>query len=352
MPERFQVARANFGDGTQPLVSPYEPNAPDIIKPGDDFTVRLTTISKSVLDQFGSRMKRGQHGNDHFVVMSHFGIGSNGGNMPSNTINLVQQVNQVDQNILSFWGENVRWIEDYRDKGSDGNAGKIFLGTSAYCQSIGRSPLDAIEQSLNEAFDVAGRLSPALAPFTTVASQALEGITNIVKKLTEHPGEIVKSQITLYPQTAGSLPAGDAYLQRGSYVLFFGETEIDNLRLTRQGLVEADNGFTGTIPPYIVANIVDGLFDGPDSEDLNKAVGLDIREKYEQRFGLPTDPNQTGLGSIIAEELSKIGESYRVYKKLLRYNELKGKSDITETEQKRLDSIKEELVKLLGNVNL
>jgi hypothetical protein len=352
MLEKFQVARANSGDGTQPLVSPYVPNDPDIIKPSDDFTVQLTTISKSVLDQYGSRMKRGEYGNDYFVIMSHFGIGSNGGNMPSNTINLVQRVNEVDKNILSFWGERVRWIEDYRNKGSDGNAGRIYLGTSAFCQSIGKSSLFAIQNSLDEAFAVAGRLSPALAPFTTAASQALDGITNIVKKLTEHSGEIIKSQITLYPQTTGSLPAGNAYLQRGSYVLFFEETEIDNLHLTKQGLVVAGNGFTGTIPPYIIANIADGLIDAPDSEALNKAVGLDIREKYERRFALPTDPNQTGLGSILAEELCKIGESYRVYKKLLRYNELKGKSDITETEQKRLESIKEELVKLLGNVNL
>lgn len=349
MSEKFQVARANVGSGAQPLVSPYVPNDPDIIKPSDDFTVQLTTISKSVLDRYGSKMQRGKWGNDYFVVMSHFGIGGNSGNMPSKIVNYVEREEQVNADILSFWGENIRWVEDYRDKGSDGNAGRIYLGTSAFCQGIGQSPIDAIKTSFGEVCDLVGRFAPALVPYTAVASQALDGIINIVKKFVENPNEVVKSQITLFPKTAGRLPAGNAYLQRGSYVLFFEETEIKNLHLTEQGRVEPSNGFTGDIPPYIVANIEDGLIDAPDSEALNKAVGLDIMEKYEQRFSLPTDPQQAMLGTSIIDGLSKIGESYRVYIKLLRYNELKGKSNRTEAEQKRLDSIKEELVKLLPN---
>ncbi len=352
MAEKFQVARANSGSETQPLVSPYIPNDPDIIKPSDDFTVQLTTISKSVLDRYGEKMQRGRWGNDYFIVMSHFGIGRNSGNMPSKTVNYVEREEQINGDILSFWGENIRWVEDYRDKGSDGNAGRIYLGTSAFCQGIGQSSLDAVKTSFDQVCDLVGRFSPALVPYTTVASQALDGVISIVKKLAENPNEVVKSQITLFPKTAGSLPAGNAYLQRGSYILFFEETEIENLHLTKQGRVEPSNGFTGNIPPYIVANLVDGLISAPESEALNRAVGLDIMEKYEQRFSLPTDPQQARLGTSIIEGISKVGESYRIYTKLIRYNELKGKSDKTETEQNRLDSIKEELGKLLPNVSL
>ena len=43
-------------DETVQLGSPYLPDASHLIRPSDDFTVRLTTILKSILDHYGERM--------------------------------------------------------------------------------------------------------------------------------------------------------------------------------------------------------------------------------------------------------------------------------------------------------
>ncbi len=339
-----QIARTNYGNqSSQPLRSPYEAHGPDLIQPGDDFTVQATTISQSILEVYGQKMKKQQFGNDYFILMSHFGIGSNQGELPSNTINLVEPCAQIRANILSFWGENIRWIQDYRDRGRDGNAGRVYIGTSAFCQGIGPTPLEAIRKTFQEVTSLVGRFSPALAPYVSVANQALDGVVRIADKLKRNPGEIVTSRITLYPETMGTLPAGNAYLQRGSYVLFFDETPIDHLFLTPSGEVVANNQFEGTIPPYVVVNIVDGLIDAPDSEALDKSVALDLIEKYDSRFGLPRHASDTGSGTSLNEGLATIGKSYRVLAMLHRFAELNGKPDPLASEQARISKLRQEL---------
>jgi hypothetical protein len=116
--------------------------------------------------------KGGRWHNDHFVLMSHFGIGSNQGEMPSTAINFVEACDRIEDTILSFWGENIRWIEDYRDVGSNGNAGRVYIGTSAFCQNLGPSPLQSIRDTFTEVAHLVGRFAPALAPYASTASKA------------------------------------------------------------------------------------------------------------------------------------------------------------------------------------
>lgn len=348
--ESFQIARVNTGDDSQTLLSPYQMNEADIIKAGETFTLRLTTISKSVVDHYGEKMFRGRYGNEYFVVMSHFGIGSNNQQGPSSTINFIESQKNIRGDVLSFWGENIRWIEDYRDSGQDGNAGRIFLRISAMFQTLGNSPLEEVRQGLINASDMVGRFSPALVPYSSVARLAIEGVSKIVGKLKAHPEQIVESTITLYPcSESQKLARGDAYLQRGSYIFFFEETPIKGLSLTESGRVIADETFKGNIPPYAVVNIVDGLYDSPSSALLDKAVALDILEKYDKNFGVLSGGASESSGSAFNEGLTKIGESYRMLAKIRRFNELQAKMILSEPEQSRLATLREELKSILSS---
>ena len=91
------------GESTR-LGSPYVRNDSHLILPSQDFTIRLTTISKSLLDDYGRIMKRGEYDNDYFCVLSHFGIGRNGEDKPSTSVNFVTREDSVRSNILIAWG--------------------------------------------------------------------------------------------------------------------------------------------------------------------------------------------------------------------------------------------------------
>lgn len=348
------IARANIGTGTQPLLSPYVPSDSALIRPSEDFTVRITTISKSVLDEYRDKMKAGQFGNNYFCLLSHFGIGSNGGNtMPSRSINLVELIDNVNDNILDLWGRNIRWIRDYKDKGADGESGSIYIGTSAFCQGIGPSPLQQIYDAFTQVSSVVGRFDPALVPYTTAANLALKGIIQIVNKLTDNPDEVVNARITLFPSTLGHpLPPGDAYLQRGSYVFFFENTSLENLHITDTGEVVASQGTNAIIPPYVVINIVDGIDAAPSSEALNRAVANDILNKYDKRFSLPTDLNSSSTFSSFAEGLQKIGDSYYFLSQIKRFEELRKKTNKTDTEIDRMNTIKSEIESMFPSLKI
>ncbi len=340
---------------TNPLGSPYEASPKDLILPGEDFTVRITTISKSILDDYGEYMQRGgRWHNDHFVLMSHFGIGSNQGEMPSTAINYVEACDRIDNNILSFWGENIRWIEDYRDVGSNGNAGRVYIGTSAFCQNLGSSPLQSIRRTFTEVTSLVGRFAPALAPYASAATTVLRGVVNLADKLRRHPGEVKTSQLSLYPATQGSLPPGDAYLQRGSYVFFFEDVDTSELFLTPSGEVVARQGFHGRIPPYVVINIVPDLVDAPASEMLDRSVALDLLEKYDSRFGLPRHGEQedAGSGSSLKEGLQTIGKAYRLQSKLQRLTDLRHRRSLLPSETVRIQRLVQELQKAFPTLTL
>lgn len=338
------IARVNNEEaGTAPLMSPYIVHEPSLIHPSEDFTVRLTTISKSVLTKYSNIMKAGKKGNQYFCLMSHFGIGSNGNMMPSDSINFVEDINQINSNILSMWGENIRFIRDYRDVGSDGMAGRVYIGTSAFCQSIGQTPLDILQQAYTQVSSLVGRFAPELAPFTTAGNLALGGIINIVDKLSHNPSEVIKSQISLYPVSQGALPHGDAYLQRGSYAFFFENTDINKFVMTASGEIVPSQINGEEPPPYVVINIAQGLVDAPSSEALTKAVGLDIFEKYNHQFGLPEKPSKAAEGTVLLDGLQKVGESYYLFSRLRRYEELRKKNNRSVQENERMNALQLEI---------
>lgn len=340
---------------TNPLSSPYEASPADLILPGEDFTVRITTISKSILDDYGDVMQRGgRWHNDHFVLMSHFGIGSNQSEMPSTAINYVEACDQIGDNILSFWGENIRWIEDYRDGGSSSNAGRVYIGTSAFCQNLGPSPLQSIRNTFTEVAKLVGRFAPALAPYASTASSVLGGVVNLADKLRRNPGEVKTSQLSLYPATQGSLPPGDAYLQRGSYVFFFENVDTSDLFLTPSGEVVARQGFSGRIPPYVVINIVGDLVDAPATELLDRSVALDLLEKYDTRFGLPRHGGQEDMGSgtALQEGLQTIGKAYRLQAKLQRLTDLRDRPSLLPSEAARIQRLVQELQSAFPSLTL
>jgi hypothetical protein len=338
-----------------PLGSPYVSNDSHLIMPSQDFTVRLTTISKSVLDEYGARMLRGQYGNDYFCTLSHFGIGGNEGNKPSTSINYVAKENSVNSDILSFWGENIRFIKDYRDKGTDGNAGRVYLGTSCLCQGIGTSNIDSIREAYNQITALIGRFAPWITPYTTVGGLAIDGISNILRKLVNLKSECVESELSLYPGSIGApLPSGDAYLQRGSYVFFFEDLanpEIADLFLERSGQVVKKAGSSTRIPPYLVINIVDGIIDAP-SEIFSRAVAVDILEKYQSRYSLESTANGPQM-NIFAEGLKKIGESYYYTSRINRYTELLSKGGNRSPEEaERMNEIKAEIETTFPKIQL
>jgi hypothetical protein len=68
---------------SQPLKRPYDKHPAALVEPDQDFAVRLTLISKSILDKYGDRIFLGQYGNDYFALLTHFGTGCNGDGKPS-----------------------------------------------------------------------------------------------------------------------------------------------------------------------------------------------------------------------------------------------------------------------------
>jgi len=163
---------------SQPLKSPYDKHPAALVEPGQDFTVRLTTISKSILDKYGNRMFRGQYDNDYFALLTHFGIGHNGDGKPSTSINHVAKENSVSKDILSLWAENIRFIKDYRAIGTDGDAGKVYIGTTAMCQSLGKSSVVNVLEAFKQVVDIVGRIVPWPTSYTTVGKVAATAISS------------------------------------------------------------------------------------------------------------------------------------------------------------------------------
>jgi hypothetical protein len=292
-------------------------------------------------------MLRGKFGNHFFSVMSHFGIGSGGENKASNSINHVVKESQVRSDILSFWGENIRFIKDYRDLGTNGNAGKVYIGTSCFCQGLGKSSLDSIHDAHQQISSTIGRFAPWLTPYTTVGSAAIDGVIMILKKLIDNRSECLESNLSLFPGSlAAPLPRGDAYLQRGSYIFFFDDlvplNDVTNFFLTQEGTVVKRANDPDPIPPYVVINIVDGIQDAP-SEVFSKAVAVDILEKYQARYGL--NPSNAGSSMpLLLEGLQKIGDSYYYMTRIDRYKELVAKGNRrSEQETARMNDIKAEI---------
>jgi len=353
-----KVGWAPIGSSDQAvqLQSPYIANDAHLIRPSQDFTIRYTTISHSILEDFGDLMKRGRFGNDYFCVLSNFGIGSGAENKSSIAVNHVVREDEVRSDILDLWGINIKYIKDYRDLGTAGNAGRVYIGTSCFCQTLGKSDIQNLREAHGQVSAIIGRFAPWLTPYTRVGSLAFDGVLSILQKIINHKSECVESNLSLFPGSlAVPLPRGDAYLQLGSYVFFFDDllpiNEVQDFYLTREGLVVRRANNPGKIPPYVVINIIDGIQDAPE-EVLSKALAVDILEKYQARYGLDPKNNSSSM-PLLLEGLQKIGDSYYYINRIDRYRELLAKGNKrSEKETARMNDIKKEIEEKFPQIKL
>ena len=155
--------------------------------------------------------------------------------------------------------------------------------------------------------------------------------------------ELKQVTFNLYPASLDRSPAsGDAPLQTGSYVLFFEETDIDNLRLEDDGTVSSSTN--EEITPYIVVNIKRGVTLAP--EQIEASLANEVLENFAQSYGYPL-PEKAPSGKYF-EALKEVGHSIRLAKYSARYFELKAKEEpLTPAESKRLDKLRDDLKEAL-----
>jgi hypothetical protein len=345
----YQVARVPIGQIN--LVSPYEldQNKDVIIHPAEDFTVSITTISEQLYNKYKGNYKAGKHHNDYFILLSQTGLGNE--NKPNLRLHYVEEINSINKDILDLWAENVRTVEDYRDqKASEGGyAGRLYLSFHSFCQDLGGSNLNDIQNVADELINLTGLVAPTLVPYTSVASIALQGISNIIEKFVKanFKSERKSSGINLYPYTDNFLPAGDAYLQTGSYIFFFEPTEIAHLQLDISGVVDSSNN--QPVNPYIVVNITKGITLAPDKLDIN--VAQEILEKYQHDYGYPLPKDRQNNDYV--DGLKQLGESYRWIKKVERYYQLKKKGDNRTSEEiSKMNQLQQEIEAKFPNLEL
>lgn len=327
------VARVPISGGG-PLISPHEQDDGAIIHPAEDFTVSITTISGQLYTKYKRHYLAGEHNNNYFVLLSKVGLGNI--EQPIAKVHFLEHIDRIDANIRDIWAENVETVEDYQ---AGGKAERLYLSFVSFCQNLGNSPLEDIRNSLQEISRLTGSIFPALAPYTALGGGVVEGINNILKKIIEPRlrGEIKDVTFNLYPASLDSAPAnGDAPLQTGSYVLFFEDTDIDNLRLEKDGTVSSSTN--EEISPYIVVNIKRGVILSPEQIEANLAN--EVLENFQEDYGYPLP--EKALSGKYFEALKEVGKSIRLAKYSARYFELKAKEEpLTSAESQRLKNLRD-----------
>jgi len=97
----------------------------------------------------------------------------------------------------------------------------------------------------------------------------------------------------------------------GSYILFFEDVYHENLEFNLDNIVVDTSARVENIPPYLVIDILGGLLalpSAPSEKQLSASQGLDILEKYDSKFHIPTKDQPSETEKLI-EDLIKIGES-------------------------------------------
>ena len=341
---KHNVARVpipiNASRGSGSLISPYDQDDSAIIHPAEDFTVSITTISEQLYTKYKGDYKAGEFDNDYFVLLSQVGLGKK--SKPIAKVHCLEHIDRIEANIRDIWAENVQTVEDYQ---AGGKAKRLYLSFLSFCQDLGDSPLEKVISSLREIFDRTGSTVPALAPFTASGDVVVRGINNILKKIIEPRLRSELKQVTfnLYPASLDSPQArGDAPLQTGSYVLFFEDTDIDNLKLEDDGTVSSSTN--EEISPYIVVNIKRGVTLAPEQIEANLAN--EILENFDQSYGYPLP--EKAPSSKYFEALKEVGHSIRLAKYSARYFELKAKENmLTPAESDRLEKLRNDLKEAL-----
>lgn len=354
---KVKYAYAPPATGARPLeLVNSTPDNSHTIKSGDQFTILLKTISNNLYSTYSEKMKSGY--NNRMIVLSESGIGAPAFNAPSQIIHSVEEYDYYSDNVTSLWSPGIKWVPDYR-AGAEGvssteNTGRVYLRGSAFCQKFGPDTVDDFKTALAKVLNLVGRTTPTLVPYILPTQAALDGLFLIINKLREprFSQQIIRTpELALWPAGTGG-GAGFAPLRLGSYVLFFGEASIENLVLDGDNIVRPSQDHQ-EVPPNLVITIVEGLLplpSAPSESQLSKAQGIDILEKYNSNFRVPSKSTISDA-SIMLDGISSIGESAYQISLIKRFMYLKALgNNRLESQERRYAELKTRLVGLFPSV--
>lgn len=320
------VARAPINGGQ--LVSPYIKDESAVINPAEDITVSITTVSQQLYTKYAEHYKAGEYDNDYFILLSTIGIGNQ--DEPTLKVHEIQHIDTIDRDITDLWADTVLAIEDF---GKDDSTKRIYLSFHTFCQNLGGSSFDKLKNSFSKIIGLTGSIFPGLAPWTSIGRVVVDGVNNILHKLINIKGETKSVTFSFYPFDSDA--TGDAPLQTGSFVMFFEETEIDNLRLENNGIVYSTTG--KDVNPYIVVNVKNKLVLSP--EQLKTSAAVEILDKYNSGYGYPL-PKEREPALKYLDALLEFGNSYKLAQYTDRYFQLKRKgAQRTDAENKRFNKL-------------
>lgn len=354
------VARVAFDKTQVPadksdLLDPFLPDEESLIKLGDDFTISINTVSKSVLDNYRDFYQAGKHQNNYFILLSEFSLGNQENAVKLHLVEPISSFRGTGA-IEDVWARNVEVVENYG--GEKGETPILNLSFSAFCQSIGKTPEDKLKESIKNIVSRVGSMIPVLAPFTTVGTVVVEGISNILNKPKNHPAEVLKESCVLFfddPSNLGDRVTGEKPLQTGQYVIFFDESnkgEVDFKDLKMQ----TDGSIANTDRAYIVITLKRGIELAPGSiEPGNLRAVLGTREaaKVMENFNVQDNFVGASLGNKkLLDEIERLGSYVATVKSVKKYLELKTKTERTPEDEKKLAELKvskelSELISLL-----
>lgn len=329
------------------LLDPYELEQDALIHPAEDFTISIKTISRELYTNYQNDYNAGRWDNDYFVLVSQLGIGDS--EMPSIKVNYLDNINNIqnmDHAIQHLEAENIVVVEDYQKdaKNLQGlERQRIFLSFNSFCQGLGQSSFQDVTGALKSIVADVGAAFPSLIPFTSISSVVLDGINNILKKFldVQFASEVKKEAFTLFPyEQTDELVIGEAPLQTGSYVFFFGgPVELDNLQIGANAIVTSTVG--QPVTPYIVVNIKKGITLAPQQIDANLAT--EVLESYKRLSQFPL--NDSKLTTEYSSALKELGSTLRLATSIERYYELKNRdaTTLSEAEKKRIDILSQYL---------
>ena len=325
---KMYVARAPIKGGD--LVSPYIEDKLALIKPAEDITVSITTISQQLYTKYAEHYRAGEYDNDYFVLLSTIGIGNP--DAPTVKVHEIEHIDAIDHDIQNLWADTVLSIEDF---GKDETTRKIYLSFHSFCQNLGGSNFDKLKNAFSSILSLTGSIFPSIAPWTSIGSVVVDGVNNILHKFINIKKEVKSATFCFYPFDSGAV--GDAPLQTGSFVLFFEETDIENLYLRDDGVVCSTTG--EDVNPYIVVNVKNKLILSPDQ--LKTSAAIEILEKYNSGYGYPL-PKEREPALRYFDALLELGNSYKLAQYAERYFKLKRQGDKrTDAENERFNKLSE-----------
>jgi hypothetical protein len=357
MPVPHRIAYAPPSNGARPLEPVYSLASNEhIIHSGDGFTILLKTISSNILTTYPTIAKKGS---SHMIVLSESGIGAPTPNTPSRVVHSVETLPYYSRDITSLWSPGIKWVPDYRAS-SEGvsnteNSGRLYLRVATFCEQFNQEVLDEVKVTLSKVSELVGRASPALAPYLMPANIILDSVFSIIDKLASpRLRDLVlrTEELSLWPVKNEQFEAGYAPLRFGSYIFFFDQVYIENLELDSANVVQPTANRVQPYPPYVVIDLVEGLLplpSQPSEKQLSAAQGLDILEKFDSRFRIPSKENPSDPSKILDGMLS-IGESAYNVSLIKRFLYLKSLNSPLPSQQRRLEELKLQLRDLFPGV--